>query len=814
VVPPLEIPLTLPTLLAVLLSPPVAAAPAESDDIDIGYQQPPEPIATILDAQYPPGVSLSPDTRWMALMERPALRTLADLAEPEVEVAGLTLNPDTNGPAREYAYRGLEIGRIDKKKRGPVALPDDVRLRNLDWSWEGDRIAWTNTRSDGIDVWVTDVDDRKSSRLLLENANAVLGRPCEWLPGDAGMLCRRVPPDRGAAPGRSPIPTGPKIDQSLGRATPARTYTNLLDDPHDEALFEHYLASELVHVALDGTTTVLMDSALIGDVSPSPDGEWVLVSHYHPPWSYHVPLSRFPVKTEVFRLSDPSTRIEIADLPLADDVPIAFGSVRKGRRTIGWRDDVGATLYLVEALDDGDAGKESAVRDRVSLLEAPFDGEPTELWTNELRFGGVQWGADDLALAQEWWYDTRQLRTWRITPDGSKEPELHWDRSYQDAYADPGSPIFKPNSYGRNVLHRHDGSLLLTGRGATPDGMYPFLDRYALDSRETTRLWVAEDPYFETLVDVLDDAGTEILTRRQSKTEPPNYFIRRDDEKPRALTRFEDWAPQFAEVNKELVTYEREDGLELSATVYTPPGWTKADGPLPTVFWAYPTEFKSRNDAGQVRSSENTFSRPGGSSHLFMLLQGYAVVDDPQIPVLGEGDTEPNDDFVAQLVSGAEAAVKMAVDKGIADPERLVVGGHSYGAFMTANLLAHTDLFAAGIARSGAYNRSLTPFGFQSEQRTYWDATDVYIEMSPFTHATKIDEPLLLLHGADDPNPGTYPMQSERMFEALKGNGGTVRWVELPLEEHGYRARESIGHALWEMIRWADTWAVGSAEEG
>ncbi len=803
-----------PALLALAFAPSGASAAEDvTADVDIGYQQPPEAIATILDAQYPPGVSVGPNSERVALLIRPALRTLEDLAEPEVEVAGLTLNPDTNGPAREYAYRGLRIGRIGKGSRGVVDLPDDVRLRNLDWSWEGDRIAWTNTRPDGIEVWITDADDRKSSRKILDGANAVLGRPCEWLPGDAGMLCKRVPTDRGEAPVEARIPTGPKIDQSLGRATPARTYTNLLDDKHDEALFEYYLASELVHVALDGTITPLVEPGLLGDVSPSPDGEWVMVSQYHRPWSYHVPLSRFPVKTEVFRLSDPKTRIEIADLPLADDVPVPFGSVRTGRRSIGWRDDAPATLYLVEALDGGDAGKEAEVRDRVSLLEAPFDGEPTELWTSELRFGGMQWGTDDLALAQEWWYDTRQLRTWRLFPDGSKEPELHWDRSYQDAYADPGSPIFKPNDFGRQVLHRHQGALLLSGRGATPDGLYPFLDRYSLDSRETERLWVAEDPYYETLTDVLDDAGNELLTRRQSKTEPPNYMIRRGRKKPRPLTRFEDWAPQFAEVDKELVTYEREDGLELSATIYTPPGWKPSDGPLPTVFWAYPTEFKSRSDAGQVRSSENTFSRPYGSSHLFMLLQGYAVVDDPQIPVLGEGETEPNDDYVAQLVSGAEAAVKMAVDKGIADPDRLIIGGHSYGAFTTANLLAHTDLFAAGIARSGAYNRSLTPFGFQSEQRTYWEATDVYIEMSPFTHAPKIDEPLLLLHGADDPNPGTYPVQSERMFEALKGNGATVRWVELPLEEHGYRARESIGHALWEMIRWADTYAVGSGEE-
>jgi len=426
----------------------------------------------------------------------------------------------------------------------------------------------------------------------------------------------------------------------------------------------------------------------------------------------------------------------------------------------------------------------------------------------------MSWGDGATALASEWWYDTRQVRTWRIAPDDpAAEPGLLWDRSYQDQYSDPGRPLTTPGPFGRRVLRRtSDGHLLLSGKGASPEGVHPFLDRFDLETGEATRLWRSAEPYYEELTAVLDDDATRFVTRRQSKTEPPNYWLRRQGRKRATpLTRFEDWAPQFEDVTKQQLEYTRADGLPLHATLYLPPGYdARRDGPLPTVFWAYPSEFKSKGDAGQKTRSENTFTRPYGSSVLMMLLAGYAVVDNPTIPIVGEGDDEPNDSYVEQLVAGAEAAVKVVVDLGVADPDRLLIGGHSYGAFTAANLLAHTDLFRAGIARSGAYNRSLTPFGFQAEQRTYWEATDTYVLMSPFTHAPDIDEPLLMLHGAEDPNSGTYPMQSKRMYAAMKGNGGTVRWVELPLEEHGYRSRESIGHVLWEMVTWADTYVKGA----
>jgi dipeptidyl aminopeptidase/acylaminoacyl peptidase len=779
------------------------------------YQQPPESIQAILDADSPPAVMVSPDRGWMLEMERPNLRPLSELAEPSVKVAGIQINPETNGPAREYAYRGIvlrDMASARKAKRVNIDLPEGARVRNVDWNFDSTGFSFTLTQQDGIELWFAEVPSGTVKRLTGPVLNAAYGSPCDWLPADRGLVCKQVPSARGAAPEESRVPTGPVVDENLGRKAPARTYSNLLKSPHDEALFEHYLQSELVHVALDGAIKKLTDADIVDEATPSPDGEWLMVQTLHRPWSYHVSASRFPTKMNVRRLDDPTGVIPIEELKLADDIPIARGSVRTGKRSVSWRADHPATLYAIEALDGGDAAAEAEKRDRVSMLSAPFDGDFAPMWDAELRIDTVMWGDEDFAMAWTWRWNDRQLRMWRLDPSGKTEPALMNSRSFQDNYADPGSPMSWPGPHGWGVIHQVDGGILMSGRGIRPDGVHPFLDVMDLETGESRNLWKAGDTHHETLTAVMDAEATGFITRRQSQKSPPNYQRRTaGSSKTVGLTNFKDWAPQFASVQKELVTYTRADGLELQARVYTPPGWRPSHGPLPTVFWAYPNEFKSKKDAGQKTKSENLFSRPSTHSPLWFCLQGYAVVDDPTLPIVGEGDIEPNDNFVEQLVSGAEAAVKMAVEKGVADPNRLLVGGHSYGAFMTANLLAHTDLFQAGIARSGAYNRSLTPFGFQAEQRTYWEALDTYIEMSPFTHANRIDEPILLIHGAVDPNPGTYPVQSERLFEAIKGNGGTVRWVVLPLEEHGYRARESIGHMLWEQFRWADTY-VKNAE--
>lgn len=790
------------------------------------WQDPPAPIAAMIDAAQLPGTLISPDHQWLITVERPPYPPIEELAQPVLGLAGLEINPQTHSLAGAYSFRGLTLQAISEAGLTPpqeVRLPEDARIRHFDWSPDGQFLAFTLTRSGGVELWVLEMATATAQPLSDTSLNAVYGDPCDWvLPNPEsnqgftaqGLVCKVVPAELGPPPEAPSRPPAPRIEENLGRQAPARTYTNLLKTSHDAALFEYYLTSELHHISLDGTHTPLTEPLLIDEVTPSPDGTWFLLETLKRPFSYSVPIWRFPKQIDLLNAAG-ERLITVADLPLADNIPIAFGSVRAGRRWVNWRDDRPATLYWVEALDGGDARRDVPMRDRLYTAELPPDGgaaalaeaiaNPLQVWQTEFRLNRLIWGHENRAIAHEFWPNTRQLRVWAINPSDPREsPLLLSDRNSQDAYSDPGDPVMVPNRFGQDTLlfAPNQESIYLTGRGASPDGVYPFLDRLNLNTQETERLWQAQAPYYEYVSSVVDAKAQRIITRRQSTTEPPNFFLRdltADTEVP--LTDYTDPLPWFANISRQVMRYQRADGVELSGTLFLPPGSSRGDR-LPTVFWAYPEEHRSRETASQITTTDYGFSRPYYASVMYLLTQGYAVFLDPSMPIVGEGDEEPNDTYVEQLVMSAEAAVDYLVSQGIADPNRLAIGGHSYGAFTVANLLAHSDLFQVGIARSGAYNRTLTPFGFQGEQRNFWEAPDTYLSMSPFTYANAINEPLLLLHGAEDNNSGTYPMQSERMFEALKGLGGTVRWVELPHEGHNYESREAIGHVLWEMTRW------------
>ncbi|NEZ56269.1 S9 family peptidase [Leptolyngbyaceae cyanobacterium CCMR0081] len=799
-----------PLVVIPLIAMPVSA---QTDQPMSTWQNPPEPITSMLDVAPLPAVSISRDNQWLVELERRALLPISELSEPWLAIAGTKINPNTWGPAQEGSYKGLTVRRLGTLESTPIHLPPDARIRNLRWSYDNRYLAFTLTQADGIELWVLDVAEAKARPLSGPLLNGVYNSPCRWLPGDEGLICKVRPQGLGVPPTEPKVPVGPVIESSQGRVAATRTYTNLLQSPHDEALLEYYFSSQIAHISLDGEITLLDDPSLLRNVTVSPDGQWLLRSTVHRPFSYQVPLSRFPVRYEVLNRQGEVVH-ELADLPLADDIPIAFDSVRQGKRGIGWRTDQPATLFWTEALDGGDASNEAEHRDGLYTLAAPFDGEPTELWRSTLRFRGVTWSTEDFAVVTEAWYDSRQLKAWSINlGQTASEPVLLDERDFQNAYANPGSPVLMPGPYGRSVLMlSEDGkSMYLNGGGASPDGVFPFLDRLDLTSLETERLWQAEGDVFSRITRLLDANAENIIVRRESQTSPGNYhqlMLSSGEEKP--LTEFVDPLAWYADVQKEIVRYPRADGVTLTATLYLPPGYNPAtDGPLPTVLWVYPREFKDRAVASQNTRSEYTFTRPGRDSVLFLLTQGYAVLNGPTMPIVGEGDKQPNDTYIEQLVSSAEAAVNLLVERGVSDGQRLAIGGHSYGAFTAANLLAHSDLFQAGIARSGAYNRTLTPFGFQGEQRNFWETPETYLTMSPFIAAEKINEPLLLIHGAEDNNPGTYPIQSERLYEAMKGLGGTVRYVSLPAEGHVYRSREAVGHVLWEMVSWLDDHVKG-----
>jgi dipeptidyl aminopeptidase/acylaminoacyl peptidase len=769
------------------------------------YQLPPDEIVKIVDAAPTPSISVSPDKMNILVIERPGNITIAELSAEEFRIAGLRIDPAISGPSRQTYNKGFKIMNIDGTNlRDITGLPEQPRLGFPIWSVDGKKFAFTNTKSSTIELWICDVASLKAIKID-EGLNMVFGGAINWLSDNKSILYYVSDPGRGNRPVRSAIPGGPVVQENLGREGQAATYQDLLKDPVDEMIFEYFAKSQVK--LWDGATSVnLGNPGMITDISPAPDGNYFMITSIRRPFSYIVPFDGFPSVTQIWDLKGNSVKTLIEE-PLTENQPRGYDMVLPGPRGYNWRSDKPSTVYWVEALDGGDYKKEMKYHDQVYTLEPPFTGEPVKFVATEMRFNGITWGRESLAVVMEGLSKTRMRVTSTFSPaDPQNTKKKILEINSDDRYGNPGRFLTEQNNYGRGTLLFTDKgkSLLLIGNGASPEGDHPFIDKYDIATGKTTRLWRSEDPYFEAFSSVIDISKGLIMTNRQSVSEVPNYFLRNlKNGKLTQITRFGNPYPQLAGVTKELVKYKRKDGIDLSFTLYLPAGYNKEkDGPLPTLLWAYPLEYNDAAAAGQVSGSPFTFTRVSPASVLVYVTQGYAILFDAAFPIVGVAGKEPNDSFIEQLVSDAEAAINKAVEMGVTDPKRVAVSGHSYGAFMTANLLAHTRLFAAGIAESGAYNRTLTPFGFQSERRSYWEAPDIYNGMSPFMYADKVKDPIMLIHGIADNNSGTFPIQSERFYAALKGFGATARLVLLPAESHGYAARETILHKHWEVLNW------------
>jgi len=786
-----------------------------------GYRQPPQAVLDVLNSPVTPSVSISPARDQMLLATGVRYPPIADLAQPMLRLAGYRINANTNGRYLAPYFVALSLKRIADGVETKVDLPSGAKVGLPQWSPDGKHFAFTNTIATGIELWVGESATGRVSKIKGALINAAFGDALQWMPDNRTLLAQLVPSARAKLSPVSNVPREPNIQESVGRAGPVRTYQDLLKTPYDEELFDYYATAQLALVdAGSGKMTNIGQPAIYDNASPAPDGQHLLVARIKRPYSFLHPANDFPREVEVWDTKGKLIH-KLASTSLQDQVPI--DGVPTGPRGHSWRPTEPATLVWIEALDEGDPKKKVAHRDRVLMLKAPFTGAPVELIKLEDRSAGWQWfERGGLAFASDYNRDTRRVRTQLVNVDNASiAPRVVWHRNVQDRYNDPGQPITRVLPTGHRAIIFNDNDIYLSGTGASPEGDRPFLDRFNLQTQKATRLFRSDEKSYETVVTLLRDDGAEFITRRETPIAPSNYFLRsigdrRIDDPTRAisvnnpdyetlakpLTQFPDPTPQLRDIKKQLVTYKRADGVQCSFTLYLPPGY-KEGTRLPTVVWAYPLEFNDAATAGQVSGSTQRFTTIGGPSHLFFLLNGYAVLDNATMPVVGDPETV-NNTYVEQIVSSAKAAIDKATEMGVTDPERVGIGGHSYGAFMTANLLAHSDLFRAGVARSGAYNRTLTPFGFQSERRILWEAPEMYIKVSPFMVADKIKEPILLIHGEADNNTGTFPIQSERMYQAIRGNGGTVRLVMLPLESHGYSARETTEHVLYETLNWFD----------
>ena len=766
-----------------------------------GYQTPPQAVTDIVTRAPSPNVSVSPDNDVILLMEREALPPVSELAKPMEKLAGLRLDASINDRHGTRAYVGLSLQDVATGETRKVTLPENADIADLDWSTDGSKIVFTNTRADGMDLHVLDTSSTKVSTLMTGGVNGIFGS-ASWMP-DGSLMVMTIPTDRGPKPERSLTPAGPAIqDASGGQEAQTRTYQDLLKDPHDEAMFKWLATSQPVIMEADGSNKrTVGEPRIYTSVSASPDGKYLLMEWLNEPFSYQVPWYRFPTTSAVYSM-DGTLVSTIVEQPLADALPVQ--GVVTGRRNIQWHPTENALLLWAEAQDGGDPRVETDNRDNIYALAAPFDGDARLLAKLEDRASGALGieNSDDLVV-YEYDRDTRELRQTLVDVTGGDAPRELSLRNVQDAYADPGSPVMTTTDQGQSVARMTDGKLLLTGSGATPEGLRPFLRSFDLSTLETQEIWRNSGEQLESVIDVISDDGSSFITYYESPTNPGNIKLHSDGVE-RFITDFPDPHPELTGIKRELVKYTRDDGVELTATLYLPPEYKEGDK-VPVVVWAYPQEFNNAATAGQNRDSPYRFTRIGGYSHLFFLTQGYAVLDRASMPVVGADPETVNDTFIEQVVANAKAAIDFTVERGFGDGVRVGVGGHSYGAFMTAHLLAQSDLFKAGIARSGAYNRTLTPFGFQAERRIFWDTPETYYKLSPFMAADKINEPILFIHGENDDNSGTFPQQSERMFAAVKGTGGTARLVMLPHESHGYRGQESVLHTLAEMFTWFDT---------
>ena len=774
------------------------------------YQKPPKEIMDLVDVSRAPSVLMNDDKSQMVLLYRNAYKSIEELSKEEMRLGGLRIDPKTNIGSRVTYINNVKLKKLDKKEAKIVqvkGLPENPKLTNFKWSPDQSKIALTNTTTEGVELWVLDIESASVSKITEAHLNANIGNVIHWFEDGASLLVKMISKNRKPLINtKTAVPTGPTISVNDGKKAQNRTYQDLLKNKNDEHNFEQLAMSEIHKVSLDGSSKKWLRANLYRELTFSPDGNYVMVVTINKPFSYLVPYGRFPSKTTIYTKEGAEVET-VLDVPLIEDLPQGFMAVRPGKRNFSWRNDKPSTLTYVMALDEGDPAIKVGYRDEMFELKAPFKSNGKSILKTINRFYNVQWGSDQVAIAYDYWWNSRNTKTYLFNPsDASKAPIVLYDRNYQDRYSDPGGFIMERNDMGSMVLTIANNQAFSIGDGYTKDGQFPFVDQLNLKSRKKKRIY--QSAYTDKVEDIsnYDPKKKKLLVRIESPTEYPNYYFRMIGGKQiDQITHFENPFKSLQNVDKEVISYTREDGIELSGTLYLPIGYDKnKKEKAPMIMWAYPTEFKDKSSAGQNTKNPNEFTYPYYGSMVYWVTRGYIVLDDASFPIIGDGDEEPNDSFREQLVANAKAAIDAVDELGYVDRERVAVGGHSYGAFMVANLLSHSDLFAAGIARSGAYNRTLTPFGFQSEERNYWEAPEIYNGMSPFMHAEKMNEPLLLVHGEADNNSGTYPMQSERYFNALKGLGATVRLVILPKESHGYRSKESILHLLWEQDQWLE----------
>ena len=771
------------------------------------YKLPPKEIADLLLAKPTPAVSIDHLGEWMLIMERESYPTVEELGQPELRVAGLRLNPNNFSPSRQNFINNLKLKHIaDGKEYTITGIPAGALISNTEWSPSEKKISFTNTTAGKVDLYVIDIAKKIATKINKTALVSTIGPVSQWV-DDNTILYTGATKPAAMLPKKPITPIGPSIQENLGKAAPSRTYQDLIKSVYDETVFAFMTTAQLIKNT-NGTETKLSSPAIYASFTFSPDNKYILTETIQAPYSYLVTAYSFASTMAIMDMSGKVIKT-LAKLPSGETTPSGYDNVLPSPRSFAWRADEPSTITWCEPQDSGLMKKNMEFHDAVYTLKAPFTANPAVLVKTKMRFRNIVWGNEHFAWVNEGLTGKQMQKASKLDP-ATGVMETLFERNTTDAYNNPGMPVMKRNAFGTSVINLLDNNKILMNNpvGSSPEGDLPFLAAFDLSSKTSQIIWRAQKGFYETVTAVLDANNLKLVTRKESQTEVPNYYIKnlKGNSPDQQITGFSNPYPSMVGVEKLKMKYKRADSVDLTGDLYLPKGYDHAkDGPLPVLIWAYPREYNNAADAAQVRGSADRFTTISWGSPIFYVMRGYAVLDNAEMPIVAASkDGKPNDTFIEQLKLNAEAAINALSCLGVGDPKRVAVGGHSYGAFMTAHLLSHTNLFKAGLARSGAYNRTLTPFGFQAEERTYWEAPDLYYKMSPFSYANKIKTPILLVHGEADDNPGTFPINSERLYNAIKGHGGTVRLVYLPYEAHGYRGKENLLHLLWEQSQWLD----------
>ena len=771
------------------------------------YKLPPKEIADLLLAKPTPAVSIDHLGEWMLIMERESYPTVEELGQPELRVAGLRLNPNNYSPSRQSFINNLKLKHIaDGKEYTITGIPAGALISNTEWSPSEKKISFTNTTATKVDLYVIDIAKKTAVKINKTALVTTIGPVSQWVDDNTIIYTAATKP-AAMLPKRPITPVGPSIQENIGKAAPSRTYQDLIKSVYDETAFAFMTTAQLIKNT-NGTETKLSSPAIYAAFTVSPDNKYILTETIQKPYSYLVTAYSFASTMAIMDMGGKIVK-SLAKLPSGETTPSGYDNVLPSPRGFAWRSDEPSTITWCEPQDSGLIKKNMEFHDAVYALKAPFTANPTVLVKTKMRFRNIVWGNEHFAWVNEGLTGKQLQKASKLDP-ATGAMETLFERNTTDAYNNPGMPVMKRNAFGTSVINLLDNNKILMNNpvGSSPDGDLPFLSTFDLSSKTSQIVWRAKKGSYETITAVLDANTLKLITRKESQTEVPNFYIKnlKGSGPDQQITGFSNPYPSMVGVTKEKLKYKRADGVDLTGDLYLPRGYDRTkDGPLPVLIWAYPREYNNAADAAQVRGSADRFTTISWGSPIFYVMRGYAVLDNAEMPIVAASkESKPNDTFIEQLKLNVEAAIGALTSLGVGDPKRVAVGGHSYGAFMTAHLLSHTNLFKAGLARSGAYNRTLTPFGFQAEERTYWESPDLYYKMSPFSYANKIKTPILLVHGEADDNPGTFPINSERLYNAIKGHGGTVRLVYLPYEAHGYRGKENLLHLLWEQSQWLD----------